>query len=304
MSQQHVVINLDKPKGISSQQAVTRVKRIWNVKKAGHAGTLDPLACGILLVCLSEATKITRFLSDLDKEYLAVMKLGEKTDTLDSEGEVIRTVRDFSVRSEDVEEVLSRFCGTIQQTPPMYSALKRSGMPLYKLARRKIAVVRPEREVQIHSIEMTGFNLPFVEIKVSCSRGTYVRTLCDDIGEALGVGAHIIALKRTRVGGFLISNAISIEGLEEMSQYYPSMNTIPSVLTINDALKHLAALTLTERECRSARNGIPLRYHIEDQCISEGFLRLNDPLGNLFAIGRLSEGNIRIERLLHLSEGS
>lgn len=304
MSQKHVVINLDKPKGLSSQQAVTTVKKIWNVKKAGHAGTLDPLACGILLVCLSEATKITRFLSDLDKEYLAVMKLGEKTDTLDSEGELIRTVRDFSIRSEEIEEVLRRFSGTIQQTPPMYSALKRSGMPLYKLARRKIAVVRPEREVQIHSIEMTGFNLPFVEIKVSCSKGTYVRTLCDDIGEALGVGAHITALKRTRVGDFFINNAVSIEGLEEVLQHYPSMSTIPSVLTINDALKHLPALTLTESECRSARNGIPFRYRSEYHCISEGFLRLNDPLGNLFAIGRLLEGIIKIERIFHLSEKS
>jgi tRNA pseudouridine55 synthase len=304
LSQKHVIINLDKPKGISSQQAVTRVKKIWNVKKAGHAGTLDPLACGILLVCLSEATKITRFLSDLDKEYLAVMKLGEKTDTLDSEGEVIRTVRDFSVRSEEIEEVLSRFCGIIQQTPPMYSALKRSGMPLYKLARRKIAVVRPEREVQIHSIEMTGFNLPFVEIKVSCSKGTYVRTLCDDIGEVLGVGAHIIALRRTRVGRFLINNAISVEGLEEMSQHYLSMNTIPSVLTINDALKHLAEITLTQSDFRDARNGIPLRFYGEHHCDSESFLRLNDPIGNLFAIGRLSQGNIKIERRLHLSEES
>jgi tRNA pseudouridine55 synthase len=297
----HIVINLDKPKGITSQQAVTRVKKIWNVKKAGHAGTLDPLATGVLLVCLGEATKIMRFLSDLDKEYIAVMKLGEKTDTLDAEGEVIQTVTDISVRKRDIEEVLGRFSGTILQNPPMYSALKTAGTPLYKLARKGIVVERPSREVVIHSIEMTGFNLPIVEIKVSCSKGTYVRTLCADIGDALGVGAHIVALKRTRIGEFRIDNAVPLKGMEEAMRHYIADGANPAVSTIDTALKRIAELTLTEGEFRVARNGVPLKYRGDCHFVSDSYLRLNDPQGKLFAIGRASDGIIRIERILHLA---
>jgi tRNA pseudouridine55 synthase len=296
----HVIINLDKPKGITSQQAVTRVKKIWNAKKAGHAGTLDPLATGVLLICIGEATKTMRFLSDLDKEYVAVMKLGEKTDTLDAQGEILETVRNISVTKRDIEEVLGRFSGAIQQSPPMYSALKTAGTPLYKLARKGIVIERPKREVVIHSIGMTGFNLPIVEIKVSCSKGTYVRTLCADIGDVLGVGAHIVALRRTRIGRFLIENAVSLDGMEEAMRNYIADGTNAAVSTIDAALTRIAEFTLTEGEFRVARNGVPIRYRGDCAFVSDSYLRLNDPQGKLFAIGRISDGMIKVERMLHM----
>jgi tRNA pseudouridine55 synthase len=296
----HVIINLDKPKGITSQQAVTRVKKIWNAKKAGHAGTLDPLATGVLLICIGEATKTMRFLSDLDKEYVAVMKLGEKTDTLDAQGEILETVRNISVTKRDIEEVLGRFSGAIQQSPPMYSALKTAGTPLYKLARKGIVIERPKREVVIHSIGMTGFNLPIVEIKVSCSKGTYVRTLCADIGDVLGVGAHIVALRRTRIGRFLIENAVPLDGTEEAMRNYIADGTNPAVSTIDAALTRIAEFTLTEGEFRVARNGVPIRYRGDCAFVSDSYLRLNDPQGKLFAIGRISDGMIKVERMLHM----
>ena len=185
MDGKNLVINLNKPKGITSQQAVTKLKHIFAARKAGHAGTLDPIATGILLVCLNEATKITRFLADADKEYLAVMKLGERTDTLDSEGKIIYKAPHFSVDKNLIETVLERFRGVIKQIPPMYSAIKVAGSPLYKLARKGIEIERQHRSVNIYKLDMVGFAPPFLEIRALCSKGTYIRTLCDDIGTAL-----------------------------------------------------------------------------------------------------------------------
>jgi tRNA pseudouridine55 synthase len=290
----NVVINLNKPKGISSQQAVTRVKRITGVRKAGHAGTLDPMATGVLLVCTGEATKITRFLSDLDKEYLTVMKLGEKTDTYDSEGTVVQRSEGFSLVKEDIEKVLEGFRGIITQTPPMFSALKVGGQPLYALARRGIIVERAGREITIHGMEITGFNLPFVEMKISCSKGTYVRSLCNDIGEALGTGAHITDLQRTRTGEFRIEDSVTLEDLEK------SPAAGDAFVSIDEALVHLREMSLDERDFSRAKNGLSVTHHVPG-LLQENFVRLKDPLGHLFALGRILEGTVRIERILHLS---
>lgn len=290
----NVVINLNKPKGISSQQAVTRVKRITGVKKAGHAGTLDPMATGILLVCAGEATKITRFLSDLDKEYLTVMKLGEKTDTYDSEGTVVQRSEGFSLHKEDIENVLAGFMGTIEQTPPMFSAIKMGGRPLYSLARRGIMVDRPGRKITIHGIEVTGFSLPFVEMKISCSKGTYIRSLSHDIGEALGVGAHITSLQRTRIGWFRIEDSVTFDELGES----PAAGN--ACVSIDAALGHLGEILLDERDFSRAKNGLAVRYPASG-FPHGGFVRLKDPLGHLFAIGRVFESEVKIERVLHLS---
>lgn len=290
----NVVINLNKPKGISSQQAVTRVKRITGAKKAGHAGTLDPMATGILLVCTGEATKITRFLSDLDKEYLAVMKLGEKTDTYDSEGTVIERSADFSFKREDIEKVLAGFRGTIEQTPPMFSALKVGGRPLYALARRGIMIERAGREITIHGIEISEFSLPFVEMKISCSKGTYVRSLCNDIGEALGVGAHITGLQRTRTGGFRIEDSMTLDEIEK------SPATGNAFVSIDEALGHLREMSLDERDFSRAKNGLSVKHHAPG-LTQESFVRLKDPSGRLFALGRVLESTVKIERVLHLS---
>ena len=290
----NVVINLNKPKGISSQQAVTRVKRITGVRKAGHAGTLDPMATGILLVCTGEATKITRFLSDLDKEYLTVMKLGEKTDTYDSEGTVVQRSEGFSLGKEDIEKVLAGFRGTIEQTPPMFSALKVGGRPLYALARRGITVERAGREITIHGIEITGFSLPFVGMKITCSKGTYIRSLCNDIGEALGIGAHITDLQRTRIGEFRIEDSVTIDDLEKSP--VAARNAFVSV---DEALGHLREISLDEGDFNRARNGLSVKLYASG-LPQESFVRLKDPSGHLFALGRVLENTVKIERILHL----
>lgn len=290
----NVVINLNKPKGISSQQAVTRVKRITGVKKAGHAGTLDPMATGILLVCTGEATKITRFLSDLDKEYLAVMKLGEKTDTYDSEGTVVQRNEDFSLEKEDVENVLAGFRGTIEQTPPMFSALKMGGRPLYSFARRGIMVERARREITIHEMEITWFSLPFVGMRISCSKGTYIRSLCNDIGEILGIGAHVTSLQRTLIGRFRIEDSVTLDELQKS----PAAGN--AFVSIDEALGHLGEISLDERDFTRAKNGLSVTQHIPG--LPQGsFVRVKDPLGHLFAIGMILEGTVKIERILHLS---
>jgi len=289
----NVVINLNKPKGISSQQAVTWVKRITGVRKAGHAGTLDPMATGILLVCTGEATKITRFLSDLDKEYLAVMKLGEKTDTYDSEGTVVQRSEGFSLGKEDVENVLAGFRGTIEQTPPMFSALKMGGRPLYSFARRGIMLERACREVTIYGMEITGFSLPFVELKISCSKGTYIRSLCNDIGEALGIGAHITGLQRTRIGRFRIEDSVTLDELQKS----PTRGN--ALVDIDGALGYLGEISLDERDFARAKNGLSVTRHMPG--LPQGsFVRVKDPLGHLFAIGRALESTVKIERILHL----
>jgi tRNA pseudouridine55 synthase len=295
----NIIMNLNKPKGISSQQAVTLVKRIIGVKKAGHAGTLDPSATGVLLVCFGEATKITRFLADLDKEYIAVMKLGEKTDTLDAEGTVIKKVNDISLERKDIEEVLGGFTGTIRQTPPMYSAVKIGGKPLYSLARKGIEVERPERDVHIRRIALAEFAAPLLKITVLCSKGTYIRTLCDDIGAVLGVGAHITALQRTRIGEFTVNDSVTLEELEEMPKSKILAGGFRSLFGIDSALRHLGERTLTETEFMRARNGLPVHCHETDP-LSERFIRLRNPSGNLFAIGRIASGFISIERMLHV----
>ncbi len=277
------------------------VRKVLGAKKAGHAGTLDPIATGVLLVCLGEATKVTRFLSDLDKEYIAVMKLGERTTTYDSEGEVIQRVEDFSLDRADIEQVLKGFRGAIYQTPPMYSAVKINGRPLYKLARKGITVERPQRMVVINRIEVLGFDLPFLEIKVSCSKGTYIRTLCHDIGEALGVGAHVTVLKRMRIGDFRVEDSATIKDIKDPLR----RGVLPAIQGIDSALKHLAEIVLLGGDFMRAKQGLSVPcpgLSVNSRLLQTGqYIRLKDPSGSLFAIGRIEKRSIKIERILHLS---
>lgn len=303
----NTIINLNKPYGISSQAAVIKVRKLSGAKKAGHAGTLDPIATGILLVCLGEATKISRFLTETDKEYIAVMKLGEKTDTLDSEGEVLEKTDCYSLGEQELRQVVESFKGSIHQLPPMFSAVKIGGSPLYKLARKGLTVERAERAVTIHNIKITGFDLPFLEIKVACSKGTYIRTLCNDIGDALGVGAHMTGLERTGVGEFRIEDSITLEELEAQSVKAfdaeagcrTSRPLSRSISDIDTALSHMFELILTEKEFAGAWNGVPFSRP-ELHLTAQKFLRLKGPAGNLFAIGRVVGDSIEIERRLNL----
>lgn len=212
------VLLLDKPIGLTSSAALQKVKRLFNANKAGHTGSLDPLASGMLPLCFGEATKISAYLLDADKHYRAECKLGVITDSADADGEVKETRPVAAYSEQRVCEVLESFLGTTNQVPPMHSAIKRDGMPLYKLAHQGIEVEREARKITIHSLELIRFEGDELEIDVSCSKGTYIRTLAEDIGEALGCGAHISALRRIGVGKLEGHESYSLETLETIVQ--------------------------------------------------------------------------------------
>jgi tRNA pseudouridine55 synthase len=205
---------LDKPLGLSSNAALQTAKRLLGAAKAGHAGTLDPLASGLLVLLFGEATKFAGHLLDADKEYLATLKLGERTATGDAEGPVLQA-REISFSSSELQSVLERFRGEIEQVPPMHSALKREGTPLYRLARRGEQVERASRRVRILDLQLLKVDGASLELRVLCSKGTYIRVLAEDIGEALGCGAHLSALRRTASGRFRITQAATLEALGE-----------------------------------------------------------------------------------------
>jgi tRNA pseudouridine55 synthase len=207
---------LDKPVGITSNRALQEARKLFGSRKAGHAGTLDPLASGLLVVLFGEATKFAGPLIDDDKEYLATLKLGETTSTGDAEGAILES-REVDVADAEVERSLARFRGEIDQVPPMHSALKREGVPLYRLAREGKTVERAARRVRILELEKLKLEPPFLHLRVRCTKGTYVRTLAEDIGAALHTGAHLSALRRTACGRFRVAEAVTLEALAALA---------------------------------------------------------------------------------------
>jgi len=241
---------IDKPVGVTSHDIVAMVRRAIGQKKVGHTGTLDPFATGVLPVAVGEGTKSIQFLDESVKEYRAVLRLGIATDTQDLTGQVI-SERDWShVTAEDLEALVPQFLGSIMQLPPMFSALKRDGVPLYKLARKGIEIERELREVEIHSLSFDWIRLPEACFTVRCSRGTYVRTLACDIGEELGCGAHLLELRRTSSGLFHESEAISIEELAS------STSQESLLFPLDRALAHLKHLKLNEQGGKKVSNGV------------------------------------------------
>ena len=210
----HGVLNLNKPPNLTSRQAVDCVKRILDVKKAGHGGTLDPDATGVLLICLGEGTKLFEALQAGTKEYEGTLILGITTDTLDANGQIITTADTSQITPDQIQSGCRQFVGEIEQMPPMFSAVKHKGQPLYKLARRGIEVERRSRQVFIESIELLLCNIPEVRFRVVCSKGTYIRVLAADIGAVLGCGAHLSELTRTRSGAFKIERAHALDNLK------------------------------------------------------------------------------------------
>lgn len=212
------VLLLDKPLGISSNQALQIAKRLFQAAKAGHTGSLDPLASGLLPICFGEATKFSHFLLDADKSYRACVQLGSTTTTGDAEGEILQT-RPVQVTLPQLQATLQQFIGEIDQVPPMYSALKHEGKALYEYARKGVDIERPARRITIHDIQLESDTLEHAcfDIVVSCSKGTYIRTLAEDIGEALGCGAHLGGLRRLNTAHFHLEDAVTIEQLEQMS---------------------------------------------------------------------------------------
>jgi tRNA pseudouridine55 synthase len=245
---------LDKPLGVTSNVALQETKRLFGAKKAGHAGTLDPLATGLLVVLFGEATKFAGPLLDDDKEYLATLKLGEKTSTGDAEGDVIEK-KDVAVTEVALGEVLQRFLGEIDQVPPMHSALKRAGVPLYALARKGQTVERAARRVRISALEKLAFEPPRLKLRVRCSKGTYIRTLAEDIGTALGTCAHLAALRRTGSGRFSVRDALGLEALAAI----PAGERARRLLTLPDLLAGLPRAELDAEQEARFRNGQALR---------------------------------------------
>ena len=222
----HGVLLIDKPSGITSTAALARARRALRAEKGGHTGTLDPLASGLLPLCFGEATKFASDLLDADKSYAATIRLGINTDTGDAEGEAVLT-RDVAVDRAMLDAVLAEFRGPIAQIPPMYSALKRDGRPLYDYARQGIHVERAARHITIHTLDVTAFEGTTLSIAVRCSKGTYIRTLGEDIGNRLGCGGHLIALRRTSVGALALVDAIPLEALERLEPEERDAHVLP-----------------------------------------------------------------------------
>ncbi|MBI5409975.1 MAG: tRNA pseudouridine(55) synthase TruB [Nitrospirae bacterium] len=289
-----LIIAFNKPKDITSQDAVTKVKKILKVKKAGHTGTLDPMAKGLLLVCLNRATRLAPYFSSLDKEYRAVMKLGEATDTQDAYGKTISRADRVEIDKSALEETIKSFKGKILQQPPMFSALKHEGTPLYKLARKGIEVERKLRETTIYEIELLNVNIPFVNFRVVCSKGTYIRTLCDDIGRKLGVGAHLFELERSAVGPFKIDDGLTAGELENIDINGPACK---GVYTMDQALSWMPELKIDEEMLKAVAHGNPIRVDnalkLSDELKTAKGIRIKSPAGEFLAVGSYSaEKNI------------
>lgn len=248
----HGVLNIDKPSGMTSHDVVDAVRKILGVRRVGHTGTLDPQATGVLPLCVGRATRIAQYLTQADKEYLMTLRLGVTTDTLDAAGKETSRVEEIRVRREEVEQILPRFVGDIKQVPPLFSAKKYRGERLYRLARRGEQVERQPVAVRVHALELLKFALPFVTLKMSCSKGTYARSLCDDIGRALGCGGHLHELTRTRSGRFSLEGILTLEALEQMVR---ERRLGEVLIPVADALSHLPAVRVAPEAGRVILHG-------------------------------------------------
>lgn len=290
------ILLLDKPAGITSNDALQQVKRLYFARKAGHTGSLDPLASGVLPICMGEATKVSAFLLDADKRYDVRCQLGVRTATADAEGEVLETrpVADYS--DQQIEAVLKQFRGEIEQVPPMYSALKHEGQRLYKLARQGVEVEREARPVTIYELTMTGRGADWVDIRVHCSKGTYVRTLAEDIGERLGCGAHVSELRRTAVGPYADEGQlVTLDRLRELkANDMPAMDKL--LLPLETALTQWPGVELSADAAFYLRQGQPV---LVPRAPTSGWVRLY--VGNRSFLGMgeiLDDGRVAPRRLI------
>lgn len=289
------ILLIDKPRGITSNAALGRAKRVLGIKKAGHTGTLDPMASGLLALCFGEATKVSAFLLDGDKSYLAEVTLGVTTDSEDAEGSVLEEKPVPALDEPAIESVLARFRGAIEQVPPMFSALKHQGKRLYELARKGEQVERPARSVTIHELELLGFDGQRLRIAVSCSKGTYIRSLARDIGEALGCGAHLSALRRTGSAPFSVENAVDLEQLDELDREQARALLQPA----DTALPGLPAVHLDASQAANLGHGRPVRL---SPAPAGGLVRVYGE-GRFMAIGESDgQGNLQSRRLFHAND--
>ena len=247
----HGILLVNKPAGMTSNAVLQTVKRIYQARKAGHTGSLDPMATGMLPICLGEGTKFSQYLLDADKCYEATGLLGVKTNTADAMGEVTARCEDFNITEPDLKAVLAQFVGTISQVPSMFSALKHQGKPLYRYARAGIEIERSSRQVVIHDLVLNHFNGLEFELTVTCSKGTYIRNLVEDIGEHLGVGAHVTRLHRTYTMGFAKDTMFSLEALQSMS----TEERLSCLHPIDRAVAYLPCISIDSTEAKDLYQG-------------------------------------------------
>ncbi len=289
------VLPVNKSAGVSTYDTIRGFKKLYKVNKIGHAGTLDPPATGLILLLTGEATKLSNYLMDLPKTYIAKIELGGRTDTQDATGETLETGDWDHVTESDVRSVLSRFIGKREQVPPMYSALKHKGTPLYMLARKGQSVDREPREVETYQIELLEFSLPGFTIEVHCSRGLYLRVLAEEIGEALGVPSHLQSLVRTRIGHFDVDSALPDTELRTF------LDMDEPGLSLSDALGHIPAVKLNRNQSAGLMNGVSPRFTTgmpESVPPAGTLVRLLHEDGRLGAIGIISPGGfVQIRRV-------
>ena len=292
----HGVFLLDKPQGMSSNDIMQKVKRIFQANKAGHTGALDPLATGMLPICLGEATKFSQFLLDADKRYLATAKLGERTDTSDAEGQIVET-REVKVKTPEILTALEQFRGDILQVPTMFSALKHNGKPLYEYARQGITVKREARPITIFELNFIEYNAPYLTLEVHCSKGTYIRTLVDDLGEVLGCGAHVTMLRRTAVADYPTEKMLDWNTLQALaeSQDLSLLDTL--LLPMDTAVAKLPTLTLNESQTQGIRFGQRVKFDNPNSL--QGEVRLFSHENRFLGVAVIDENNvIRPQRLV------
>ncbi|WP_296265821.1 tRNA pseudouridine(55) synthase TruB [Pseudomonas sp. MLB6B] len=289
------IILLDKPLGFTSNAALQKVRWLLNAEKAGHTGSLDPLATGVLPLCFGEATKFSQYLLDSDKGYETVMQLGQTTNTGDAEGEVLQT-REVTVGRADIEAALPAFRGPISQIPPMYSALKRDGQPLYKLARAGEVVEREPRSVTITRLELLESEGSRARLSVGCTKGTYIRTLVEDLGEALGCGAYVAELRRTHAGPFELAQTVTLEALEQAHAEGGNEALDRFLMPSDSGLLHWPLVCLSANSAFYWLHGQPVRAPESPQF---GMVRVQDDSGRFLGIGEVSEdGRIAPRRLI------
>jgi tRNA pseudouridine55 synthase len=282
------VVNINKPIGWTSHDVVAKIRGVLKIKKVGHTGTLDPQATGVLPVCLGKGTKIVPFLMDVEKEYNAVLRLGQETDTQDAAGKVIHSSDVPQQALDAVLETLQSFVGSYLQMPPMYSAVKVAGVPLYKAARLGKVIERTPREVSIRAIRFHKVEGNDVSFGVTCSKGTYVRTLCSDIGARLGVGGHLLSLERTRSGNFYLDDSIPLASFCDL---YSKGGWEKEVYSLNEVLDALPAVWIKESHLQKINHGAPVGMEgiaTWDPFEKGAALRFLDPQGALLGIGTAS----------------
>ncbi|HDR1226596.1 TPA: tRNA pseudouridine(55) synthase TruB [Pasteurella multocida] len=290
------VFLLDKPQGMSSNDIMQKVKRVFQANKAGHTGALDPLATGMLPICLGEATKFSQFLLDADKRYQVTAKLGERTDTSDAEGQGVET-RDVQVDMQDILAALPHFRGNLMQVPTMFSALKHQGKPLYEYARAGITVEREARPITIFDLQFIAYDAPYLTLEVHCSKGTYIRTLVDDLGEYLGCGAHVTVLRRTAVANYPVEAMMDWDTLQVLAAQQDLALLDQHLLPTDSAVSALPALHLNQEQSKAISFGQRVKFDNPTQLT--GQVRLFSDTQQFLGVALVDEHNvIRPQRLM------